>query len=483
VKKREELGVIPLEFGQVSDSIDDGNLHADSLSHREIRLGARTALVGLAFVSYLTSFFRETFLVQIALGSTALDRAVLAYGMAAFVGNLYAIALGLVWIDGRRIPSICTRFGVFAVSGIVLLPIWPVAGSCVLLASFVAGFEFHRQRSAFVNRQAGALIGAIIAPTVSVICWKISGVASLLPIVIGYSAGFLVQFAVVARLSRAAKPNRPSVGQRANQAVGVIWPLIFAAVSLLNSLVDRLILPFAANGWVGAAAYAQNLATAALLIVVGPLSGEAVAGRIRSQPSSRVLAAAVLGTGIAMCLTPIFLPLLVSSGAVSGNNYRHVEQLVILYLAAVPGGGYWTFRARALQVSSHTWRPAGLVAVAMLLVHVAISGAAMASGHPLGVPAGWVASLYLGAALMSPSLFARISGSDDKGQSSAESQLGAGRASVGNETGAGVRSLECDLPNRAFSGEASREGAWQTPSSSEICSGGEVRQKHAQNSS
>jgi hypothetical protein len=200
-------------------------------------------------------------------------------------------------------------------------------------------------------------------------------------------------------------------------------------------MLDRFILPFAADGWVGAAAYAQNLANAAVLIVVGPLASEAVAGRIRSQPSSRVLAMAVLGTGIAIGLTPILLPVLISTGAVSGVNYRHVAQLVILYLAAVPGLGYWLFRARALQRSSHKWRPIALVAAAMLLVHGAISGAAMASGHPLGVPAGWIVSTYLGAALTSPSIFAGIMKlwSDHKGQSSAEDQLGNDEACVGRK--------------------------------------------------
>src|SRR5665213_2880071 len=112
------------------------------------------SLVILALASYGTSFLRERYLLQAALGSGSLDHAVLAYAIAALIANVYAITIGLVWIDGRHIPKLLMRFELFAVLGLLLILLWPLGGSCLLLASLISGSEFSRQRAAFLHRQS-----------------------------------------------------------------------------------------------------------------------------------------------------------------------------------------------------------------------------------------------------------------------------------------------------------------------------------------
>jgi hypothetical protein len=355
-------------------------------------------LVGLAFLSYATSLWRETFLLHRALGTGLLDRTVAAYAIASLIGNLYAQALGLIWIDGRRIPWIFDRFDLLACAGMLMVPISSSIGFCLILAALVGSFEYSRQRAAFRGRQPSALIAAIVAPSVTIACWSTVGIGSLTRIMAGYVAGYALQSSGAWLSSRHAEPNRDVLNR--HHEASIIWPAIFAGVTQINGLLDRMTLALGPAGWAGAAAFSLNVASAAMVLVVGPLSSEAVAGRVRIQPSRRLLIAIVVTTIVGVALTPTVLPILISGGLVHGGSYDKVRDFMVVYLVSIPGAGYWLFRARAMQSGAHNWRRVTLSAGLMLSVHASIAVASLLVGKPLLAAVGWTVSSYVGALML-----------------------------------------------------------------------------------
>lgn len=352
----------------------------------------------LALASYLTSFLRERYLIQQALGLAALDQSVAAYAVASLAGNVYATALGLIWLDGRRIPRWATSFGTVAVVGLALTTISPTVGTCLILASLIAAFDFARQKSALRGRQPAVLLAATIAPAVSIIWWEVVGVDSLLRIVAGYAAGYVLQAGVSWLVARRTTPRERS--DRAPVSVG--FPVAFALLAQANALLDRFLLPFLATGWAGAGAFALNLASAAMLIIVAPLASEAVAGKLPAQPSRLFLVAASFVAVVGALAVPHVVPHLVAGGLVRGVNLQRLETLTSVYLLAMPALGYWNYRSRALQASNVQWRSVTTATGAMFVVHGVISVPAAMFDHPVGVVMGMLISSYVGAALLYP---------------------------------------------------------------------------------
>lgn len=358
------------------------------------------SLIGLAAASYVTSFARERYLLQHALGSTALDGAVVAYGLAALLGNLWAIALSLIWIDGRRnIPIVFKNFGLIGALAIFLYPVSSLVGSALLLAALIGAFEFNRQRAAFVGKQALTLIATVVTPIISVAAWIVFGLDSLSKIIVGYTAGYLLQSGVAWAVGRRARPQDLWSERTTHQASG-LWPIGFAFVTQLNGISDRWLMVLAGPGWAGAAGFSLSLAAAAMAIVIGPLGSEAVAGRMAVQPTRRLLWISCAMTLLGAATLPTLLPWLVAGGVVDGANYSRVRDLALVYFLSIPGAGYWLFRARALQIGAHMWRPVTMSGVVMFLVHALIAVPAVATGHPLGAAVGWLVSSYVGAALL-----------------------------------------------------------------------------------
>lgn len=354
-------------------------------------------LPAITLASYLTSFLRERYLIQHALGTQVLDESVAAYGLAAMAGNFYAVVLGLIWLDGRPIPTWARSFPLSGSAGIALIPFMPTLGSCITLASLVAACEYHRQRSAFRNRQAATLLFACVAPGLSIACWSLVGVDTLLKIVGGYCLGYLAQ-AAGARIqaANASRPRRPASSHHSN----LVWPIIFASSVQLNGLLDRLVLPWLGLGWAAAAAFSFNLATAATLIVAGPLASEAVAGRISTQVTPRTL---LLGSAFclgALLIIPFAMPLLVRGGRATGNSLERVQIFAYIYISALPPTGYFIFRARALQSSSLLWKPIAAIASVTLSVHAGIALVGLWLDQPYMVAIGWSVGAYAGAALI-----------------------------------------------------------------------------------
>lgn len=356
-----------------------------------------TLLVGLTAAVYATSFIRERFLLQAALGSAALDGAVTYYGIAAMLGNLWAVSVSLAWIDGRAVRPVFRGFAFVLALGIALAPLSAVLGGSVALVGLVGAFEYHRQRAAFAGQQSLALGAALVAPFVSMLAWSTLGVDSPARIVAGYGAGLAFQAAAAVVAGRTAAPRR---ARSDGLGVSLIWPVLFALVTQLNTLIDRLLLVLVGVGWPAASTFAVNIATAIMLIVVGPLSSEAVAGRLRAQPSGRVLVASALCAIVGAAVAPAVLPLLIAGDQVTGGSYEKVRDQTILYILSIPGAGYWLFRARALQTGSHMWRPVAVSALVLLAVHVAIAVPSAVTGLPLGPAVGWVVSAYVGALIL-----------------------------------------------------------------------------------
>ncbi|MDQ6948538.1 MAG: hypothetical protein M3256_20335 [Actinomycetota bacterium] len=349
---------------------------------------------------YGTSFIRERYLLQHALGLSALDVGVTAYGIAATFGNLWAVTLSIVWIDGgRRISPSLTRFWLYACAGIVLYPISPIGGSCVALASLVAAFEYNRQRAAFRGRQLTTLAAALAAPAAAIGLWAIFGVDSFAKILAGYILGYLFQSGVATLIGRHG-PRPADTPGSARRPASLLWPVLFAALTQVNGVADRVILVFVGPGWAGAGGFAIGLASAAMLVVVGPLSSEAVAGRLGKQPPRRLVVGICLAGVASAMLMPSVLPLLISGSKVAGDNYDKVRNLSIVYMLSVPGSGYWLYRARALQTGDHMWQYVTMTGVVMLGVHLVVAVPAALTDHVMGVAGGTLLSSYVGAALL-----------------------------------------------------------------------------------
>jgi len=223
--------------------------------------------VALAATSYLTTFLRERFLLQHALGSSALDGAVLAYAAAAGIGNLCGISLGLIWIDGRRIPRWATPFVAYVALGAAVAIVAPVSGSIILLGSLVFAFEYGRQRAAYRSRQHVVLFAAVVAPGATIAWWYFVGVSSLPLIIGGYALGYVIQGG--ASWAAARGSTAPSLPRAL--PVTVAWPVAFAGLTLMNGYLDRAIFSSAGRGWPAASAFSLNLAQAVMATVAGPL--------------------------------------------------------------------------------------------------------------------------------------------------------------------------------------------------------------------
>lgn len=355
-------------------------------------------LVALSAASYLTSFLRERFLLQQAFGSLGLDRAVGVYAIASVVGNLYAVGLGLAWIDGRRIPRWATAFAAYAAIGGVAAFLHPTVGGAIVLASLTSAYEYNRQRAVYRARQPIVFIAAVLAPAATIGVWQTHGVGSLPAIIAGYAAGYMVQGGAAWLAARGASPN-PLAAR--TEHVPIAWAAAWAGLTQLNGYLDRLLFLAVGRGWAGAGAFGLGLAQAAMLIVAGPLASEAVAGRARNQPTRRFVAGGLFVTIAGFAAIPVVLPVLVAGGAVHGAGYHQVRDLTLVYAASIPVAGYWSFRARALQTGSHMWRPMAIVVTAMFVVHLVVSVIAALTNHPLWIGAGFVVSSAFGAALVS----------------------------------------------------------------------------------
>lgn len=352
----------------------------------------------ITLVSYLTSFLRERYLIQEAIGSLVLDRSIAAYGAAALVGNTYAIVLGLLWIDGRPIPSWARSFWLPGVGGLALMPWSPPTGACVALASLVSASEYHRQRSAFRDRQAATLFFACVAPGLTIVYWKTFGVDSGLDILGGYCFGYLAQAG--GAWLQAANVSRKSASPPGKQPQ-IVWPIVFAASVQLNGLLDRIVLPLAGPGWAAAAAFSLNLATAAVLVVVAPLASEAVAGRVSTKVSARTIVLVGSICFVALIAIPSGIPLVVGGGMTTGPSLDKVKAFALIYVAAIPAAGYFIFRARALQSSALMWKPIAAISCVSLLVHGGFAVAGVLLHRPHIVAVGWTAGAYVGAGLIS----------------------------------------------------------------------------------
>jgi hypothetical protein len=275
----------------------------------------------------------------------------------------------------------------------VVIVVQPTVGLVVVLAGLLGSYEFSRQRAAQRGRQNVALVGAVFAVVPTLLLWTWTGTGTTTTILAGYCAGAALQLIVAG--GAGAGGTRHWDGARAN----LIWPMLYVAFILGNAFIDRLVLLEVGRGWAAAGAFAYNIADAIVLVIVGLLASEALAGRLSRRYGSRALVALVAATALAVALWPIALAVILHGGIATGGNLAKVRQLGYLYLAGVPGYVYWLFRSRVVQGTAATWRVVALLAGGATAIHFALSVPAGLAGAALLVPVGWLAAVYVASVL------------------------------------------------------------------------------------
>lgn len=345
------------------------------------------ALVLLAVGSYGTSFLRERYLYQRALGSRGLDLAVICIGIAFTLGNLIGALLAFSWTAGRVMPRAAKGAALGGVALLVLLA--PVLGLVPLTAALVACmalFELGRVKAAHQGRQHRALLGALTAVVPTLGFWMTFGTGSTSRVLGGYLSGYLWQTAVAWHAGRRARPTL------AAQRRSLGWLALYIVALQGQALIDRLLLLTAGHGWAASATLGYNSVDAATLVVAGPLAAEAMAGRLPKEVGRRNVGLLCLaGLGF-VTVTPFFFSFAFRGGAVQGEAYRNLVIFAMIYGVALPASVVWLFRSRALQASPTAWRPVSVRASGVVALHLAVSVPLVLVHRPLLVPLGWVAS-------------------------------------------------------------------------------------------
>ena len=330
-------------------------------------LNSATFLILLSAMSYLTTFVRERFFYQRAYGTSALDHLELTVSALAVISNVGGMVLAFMWVSGRLRPRV-TSVGVLAGCGIcaATASMSLTVAACVGIALCSTGFLVANQRAADTGRQAFAIVGAVSAviPTLSV--WEVAGTRQSQAVLAGYLAGAAWQAAFA--IAAGFRSHRP----QAARAASLLWPLTYMAALQLDGLVDQLLLLNASPGWLGAAALARNIVTAAAVVLVGPLSSQAMAGRFNLGRGSRLIAIALATTALTLVVLPVVLPLAIKGGAVNGLGYHRMLTLSLLYALAIPFSTYWQVHTRAAHVDATRWRSMAHLALCILAVHLIV---------------------------------------------------------------------------------------------------------------
>ncbi|MHB8464787.1 MAG: hypothetical protein ACYDH6_24625 [Acidimicrobiales bacterium] len=347
-------------------------------------------LVALAATSYLTTFARERFIYQRALGHDALDRAIVVLAVGSIIGTASGVVASLAWLAGRAgRPRYARTMAVCGCgAGTLAMVAVPPVGLALALVVASGAYEVGRQRAAVRGRQHVAWIGAALAVVPSLAVWSAFGTRDTPQILWGYAAGALFQAAVSCAAGRGAVV-RPAARR---DSLGL--PAVYVGAVLANAFSDRFLLTFVGVGWTASSAFAYNVADACTIVVAGPLAAEAMAGRLPSTIARRTLLALTGATAAAIAITPVALRTVMAGGSVAGENLHRITILTMTYLAGVPGSIVWLFRSRVDQRRSVAWRRVALIGVGSVAVHLAVSSSAAATSMGYGVPAGWLLATY-----------------------------------------------------------------------------------------
>ena len=324
-------------------------------------------LVTLSAASYGTSFLRERYFYHRAYGTHVLDKVELTMSGLAVVSNIAGMVLAFMWVTGRfRKGQVWLVIVVSSIVAIILAPLSLLVAECLGIIISYTIFLVAIQRASDVGRQSVALLGALSAVIPTLVVWNITGTRQLPSVLLGYLAGASWQ-ASIALASGIGSSRQPS-----NHSASLLWPLVYMAALQVDGIVDQLLFLRANVGWVGAAALARNVVTAATVTVVGPLSSQALAGRLKLGRTNRLIALSLGMTGITVVGLPIILPIAISGGAVHARGYDRILELSVLYALSIPFSTYWQVHTRAAHAHPELWRSIAYLAVLILAIHVAV---------------------------------------------------------------------------------------------------------------
>jgi len=320
-------------------------------------------------LSYLTTLVRERYLYQHEYGTHALDDVVVLLAALAIAGNALGIVASFWWSAGR-ITERALRLGVLcAAVPVGLVALVSLEGS-LLLVYLVASSVFlvAIQRAASAGRQFYAVLGAVTAPVPTILIWEAVGVRSASHILLGYAAGACWQAAGAWVIGRGGSVD-PSTS-----SASLLWPVAYIAAVQADGVADISVLLLAGRGWASACGFAYSAFSGTVVIVVGPLAAQALAGRFHLENPLRLLAGGVLIAAAYVGLVPVVLHLALHGGAVVGPGYRRVLDLTLLYAAALPFAIFWQLMTRAEHRDAERWRSLAFQAVLLFVVHSALLG-------------------------------------------------------------------------------------------------------------
>lgn len=325
-------------------------------------------LIGASGGSYLTTFVRERYFYQGAYGTQRLDHLEVVLSVAAIISNVAGVVLALWWSSGRVGSRRMALIGAVsaAAAAAIALPL-PDVGYLLGVMVASSAFLWGSQRAAAAGRQFPALLGAIIAPGLTIACWHWLGIGSPSKILLGYLAGAVAQGTIAVFVGRHTTSVRAAPGIGAS----LWWPILYMLAVQVDAVLDQIVLLGAGRGWAGADALAFNFLAAATVIVIGPLGAQALAGRFDVRRWRQVIVPTLAVTVGYLVAVPLVLPVLIKGGAVEGAGYHRILVFSLSYGLAIPFSIVWQLRTRAANRDSEQWAAVSRQALLVFGLHSA----------------------------------------------------------------------------------------------------------------
>jgi len=327
-----------------------------------------TILVAANSVSYATTFIRERFYYQRELGLATLDHIVIAVSVAAVISNVIGTATSLSWAAGRLDSRRLSLGSLFGGMLIVTAIFAHDAGFYWLVLIFASSaFIIESQRASQNGRLIYALAAAITAPVPTIFIWSIEGTHSARYVIAGYAAGAVWQ-ALGAMLA-----GRGATIKRVERGTESWWlPLLYVGAIQCDAVVDQVLFLRAGPGWAGAGTMAFTISAASVVIFLGPLSSQALAGRIVIGKLRNVF---LVGFSIALAFEfTIFvsLSLILRGGHLNGSELSRLRALTMLYGMVIPFSFGWQLLSRIAHRTVHRWQSMSVQSVLIFGIHAIV---------------------------------------------------------------------------------------------------------------
>jgi hypothetical protein len=308
-------------------------------------------LIAANGASYITTLIRQRFYYQRGLGTTTLDHIVVAISVAAVISNIAGTAVSLSWVAGR-LPVRLRSASVALASALLLAAVVTRSAVSFLLLLILASYVFliDSQRAAQNGRLIYTMLAAITAPGPTLVLWISFGTHSARNVLAGYAVGAVWQAAGAMLAARGASIKLTATA-------GSNWlPLVYVAAIQCDAVIDQLLLLRAGRGWAGAGTMAYSFSAACVVVFLGPLSTQALAGRFKLGGLRSVL---LTGCAIGLCFEAtalLALPLILRGGSVKGVEYDRLFALTLLYGMVIPVSFAWQLMSRVAHRAPSRWQ-------------------------------------------------------------------------------------------------------------------------------